>query len=87
MQPRSIPRQVLDAIDSALERVGDAPSEARYAEPLKQARALIEAVPPYRPCRLCLDYMATGFCTTWKQQIPPEWLEVGCDNWLDDIPF
>lgn len=89
--PHDIRSQVLSAIDAAIADVGSAPDQARYAEPLRQARAIIEAVPPYRPCRLCMDCVQSGaspaFCATWEQEIPSEWLEVGCDNWIDDIPF
>ena len=98
--PHDIRTQVLSAIDAAIASVGATKAEqGRYAAPLKHARAIIEEIPPYRPCRLCLDFVPpngkTGshsvtfqeFCMQWKAPIPPEWMDVGCDNWLDDIPF
>ena len=77
--------EMLHALDRAIEVSG---KDETRAEPLRRARALIGAITPNRSCRLCMDYRASGFCAAWKRQIPPEWIEVGCDKWLDDdIPF
>ena len=85
--PHDIRSQVLSAIDAAIASVGATKAEqGRYAAPLKHARAIIEEIPPYRPCRLCADHIAPGYCAEWKTDIPPEWLEVGCDKWFD-VPF
>ena len=76
---------ILRALERAIECV-----DAQYADPLKQARGIVDAIEPHSPCRLCMDFSAgpeSGHCARWKQDIPPEWLEVGCDQWLDDVPF
>lgn len=72
---------ILRALERAIECV-----DAQYADPLKQAHGIVDGIEPQSPCRLCLDF-ESGHCARWKQDIPPEWLEVGCDQWLDDVPF
>jgi hypothetical protein len=73
--------RILRSLELAIECV-----DAQYADPLKMAHAIVGEIQAYSPCRLCLDFSA-GHCAQWKQNIPPEWLEKGCDQWLDDVPF
>ena len=76
--------EMLHALDRAIEVSG---KDETRAEPLRRVHALIGAITPNRSCRLCVDHRVGGFCATWKQQIPPDWIDAGCDNWIEDIPF
>ena len=71
---------ILSALDQAIARNG------ATDDPLKKVREMIDEMQALSPCRECLDF-DKGYCGHWKQNIPPEWLEIGCDNWLDDVPF
>jgi len=73
--------KILRALERAIECV-----DVQHADPLKQAHGIVDGIETQSPCRLCLDFSA-GHCARWKQEIPPDWLEKGCDQWLDTVPF
>lgn len=40
-----------------------------------------------RSCAWCDHYQADGRCLWWSASPPDEVIPVGCEQWLDRIPF
>ncbi|NCC41687.1 MAG: hypothetical protein EOM21_20185 [Gammaproteobacteria bacterium] len=77
---------ILNALQRAIHRTEEAHLAEQVIE-LRNAHALITEIKVETPCRQCLDFAEPGYCKQWKQAIPADWLSVGCNNWLDEIPF
>lgn len=53
---------------------------------LEQAIQLLKEEPAWTPCHLC-DYHVGKVCKKYDAEIPEEFLGVGCEQWVEAIPF
>ena len=74
---------MLGAISHAIPLVSDPHASAG----LVKSGDIIAALPERRLCRECLYFDQINHCDKWAAEIPAEWLEQGCAEWQDAIPF
>lgn len=44
--------------------------------------------PEDRSCHSCINFdPSDGNCSIWRQVVPPDARDAGCDRYLEDIPF
>lgn len=55
---------------------------------LRDALAIVEALPEDRSCRLCEHFEELrGYCSEWRSNVPSDARAQGCERWESDIPF
>lgn len=54
---------------------------------LHAALAVVESLPEDRTCRACDNLGADNRCRHWDEIVPEDALDVGCDAWVNEIPF
>ena len=74
-------QDMITAIDSAIAHTNNAIA-------LIQARSTIAALAEDSKCNACF-YMKGMLCEKWQAEVPADWRERGCDEFIDDdeIPF
>lgn len=55
-------------------------------EHLKDALTALQALPTQTPCTECDNYQE-GHCRKWGAEVPPEHRGLGCDEFVDQVPF
>ena len=58
----------------------------RILKNLRAAIDAVQAIPVATPCTEC-DHYGTGHCDKWLADIPPEVMDIGCEEWVEVIPF
>ena len=62
--------------------------KARHISQLKALLELAEALPVVTPCDLCAEFdRQSGYCARWKAPVPEEARPVGCEGWVEEVPF
>lgn len=62
--------------------------KAEWLKTLRRAVAIVEALPAVTPCAQCDHFdAASGHCGRWEAAVPTDAQPVGCDQWVEDIPF
>lgn len=54
---------------------------------LKLASEIVARLPEDRSCRGCDRYDEGGNCTIFRVVVPRDFVEQGCDGWIERIPF
>lgn len=60
--------------------------KADMLQALERATEALAAMPTVRPCGAC-DHFDKGRCGKWGADVPSAAQELGCDEFVDAVPF
>lgn len=55
-------------------------------ETLTAALRIVEALPASTPCNLCENW-ENNACNRWGATPPDDFQKVGCEEWIEQVPF
>lgn len=61
--------------------------KARMLAKLKDAADIIAMLPENRSCKGCDRYDEGGTCALFRAVVPREFVDDGCGNWIEKVPF
>lgn len=62
--------------------------KARTLNGLREAMAVVEALPTVTPCIMCANFCtADANCTVYRMPVPEAAQPEGCAAWVEDVPF
>jgi hypothetical protein len=63
-------------------------TKRQMIETLEQALAIVKSLPAQTPCIKCENFTPEReFCEHWNSKVPQDAQAVGCEQYIDLVPF